>query len=145
MPAAVQRNAISPEDPALDVALGATDDLNHRLARGRALERAFQVAGDAEPRPATLGLQAFDKRLCFFGREEACRLPAFTRRAHLLDEVRRGGANRLFGVAPPARRSAACDAIRNDYDDTPVRSFVLTLAERRARECLCEPECAVLG
>src|SRR3990172_1681041 len=35
--------------PALDVALGAADDLDHRLAGIRRLERAFQVAADAEP------------------------------------------------------------------------------------------------
>src|SRR5712691_5509736 len=35
--------------PALHVALSAADDLDHRLARVRALERALQVAGDAEP------------------------------------------------------------------------------------------------
>ena len=47
MPAAVQRSAISPE-LRLYVALGAADDLDHRLARVGALERALQVAGDAE-------------------------------------------------------------------------------------------------
>src|SRR3954453_583645 len=35
--------------PALDVALGAADGLHHRPARVRALERALQVAVDAEP------------------------------------------------------------------------------------------------
>jgi len=40
---------------------------------------------------------------------------------------------------------ACADAILNDYDDVPVRSFALTLAERRIRDCLREPECAVLG
>ena len=31
------------------------------------------------------------------------------------------------------------------FDDSPVRSFVLTLAERRARDCLRQPVCAVLA
>src|SRR6059036_2303257 len=35
--------------PALHVALGAADDLDHRLARVRRVERALEVAGDAEP------------------------------------------------------------------------------------------------
>jgi arsenate reductase (thioredoxin) len=38
---------------------------------------------------------------------------------------------------------ACADAILTDYDEVPVRSFTLTLANRRARECLraevCEP------
>jgi arsenate reductase (thioredoxin) len=38
---------------------------------------------------------------------------------------------------------ACTDAILADYDEVPVRSFTLTLANRRARECLraevCEP------
>src|SRR5437764_14182759 len=35
--------------PALHVALGAADDLEHRLARVRRLERALEVAAYAEP------------------------------------------------------------------------------------------------
>ncbi len=38
---------------------------------------------------------------------------------------------------------ACADAILGDYDDAPIRSFTMTLADRRARECLraevCEP------
>jgi arsenate reductase (thioredoxin) len=50
-----------------------------------------------------------------------------------------------FGDAKPAEEIRACaDAILSEYDDAPVRSFVLTLADRRIRECLREPECAVL-
>jgi arsenate reductase (thioredoxin) len=51
-----------------------------------------------------------------------------------------------FGDAKPAEEIRACaDAILSEYDDAPVRSFVLTLADRRIRECLREPECAVLA
>src|SRR5215216_5233103 len=35
--------------PALHVVLGAADDLDHRLARVGALERALELASDAEP------------------------------------------------------------------------------------------------
>src|SRR6266542_3126668 len=35
--------------PALHVALSAAHDLDHRLAEGRAFERALQFAADAEP------------------------------------------------------------------------------------------------
>ena len=49
MPAAVQRIRHLAGGPALEVALGAADDLDHRLARIGRLERAFQVAADVEP------------------------------------------------------------------------------------------------
>jgi hypothetical protein len=51
-----------------------------------------------------------------------------------------------FGETKSGEEIRACaDAILNDYDDAPVRSFVLTLAERRIRDCLREPDCAVLA
>jgi hypothetical protein len=51
-----------------------------------------------------------------------------------------------FGETKTGEEIRACaDAILNDYDGVPVRSFVLTLAERRIRECLREPECAALS
>ena len=40
---------------------------------------------------------------------------------------------------------ACTDAILAEYADAPVRSFVLTLAERRIRDCLNEEKCAVLA
>jgi arsenate reductase len=50
-----------------------------------------------------------------------------------------------FGEAKPAEEIRACaDAILSEFDDVPVRSFVLTIAERRIRDCLREPTCAVL-
>jgi hypothetical protein len=75
------------------------------------------------------------------------------------DEIRsdRGGHDRRltqllpslveeFGEAKTGEEIRACaDAILDEYDDVPVRSFVLTLAERRIRECLREAECAVLA
>jgi hypothetical protein len=36
-------------------------------------------------------------------------------------------------------------SLADEFGDVPVRSFVLTLAQRRVRECLSEPECAVLA
>lgn len=51
-----------------------------------------------------------------------------------------------FGENKSGEEIRACaDAILADYDDAPVRSFVLTLAERRIRDCLKEPQCAVLA
>jgi hypothetical protein len=36
------------------------------------------------------------------------------------------------------------DRILDDYDNVPIRSHVLTLANRRSRECLKQERCAVL-
>jgi arsenate reductase (thioredoxin) len=49
------------------------------------------------------------------------------------------------GEKAPDEIRACTDAVLSQFDDTPVRSFVLTLAHRRARECLREPECALLA
>src|SRR6266571_5586753 len=54
--------AVRAASAALDVALGAADDLDHRLARIRALERALQVAGDAEPGERQRLFDAFARR-----------------------------------------------------------------------------------
>src|SRR2546425_1896211 len=48
--------------PALHVALGAADDLEHRLARVGALERSLERAGDAEPGERERLLHAFAER-----------------------------------------------------------------------------------
>jgi arsenate reductase len=52
-------------------------------------------------------------------------------------------ANEFDGLRTPEEIRACIDAILGDYDEVPVRSFTLTLANRRARECLradvCEP------
>jgi hypothetical protein len=48
--------------PALHVALGAADDLDHRLAGVGRLERALEVAGDAEPGEGERLLHPFAQR-----------------------------------------------------------------------------------
>ena len=40
---------------------------------------------------------------------------------------------------------ACADAILGDYDDVPVRSFVMNLAHRRSRECLAKAQCDALA
>jgi len=50
-----------------------------------------------------------------------------------------------FGGEKPAEEIRACaDAVLAEYADVPVRSFVLTLAQRWARECLRDGSCAAL-
>jgi protein-tyrosine-phosphatase len=51
-----------------------------------------------------------------------------------------------FAAARSGEEIRACaDKILDEYDDVPVRSFVLTLAERRIRDCLRDEACAVLA
>ena len=40
------------------------------------------------------------------------------------------------GVRSDGEIRACADAILADYEDAPVRSFVMTIAHRRTRECL---------
>jgi arsenate reductase len=50
-----------------------------------------------------------------------------------------------FGGEKPAEEIRACaDAVLAGFADVPVRSFVLALAQRRARECLRDGSCAGL-
>jgi hypothetical protein len=50
-----------------------------------------------------------------------------------------------FGDEKPAEEIRACaDLMLKPYEEAPVRSFVLTLARRNARECLREGRCARL-
>lgn len=48
------------------------------------------------------------------------------------------------GIRSPEVIRGCADAILAEFDGAPVRSFVLTLADRRTRECLREEHCAVL-
>ena len=75
------------------------------------------------------------------------------------DEIRAdrsGHQRRLAQLLPPlvdelagsraAEDIRACaDAILSEFDNAPVRSFVLTLAQRRIRDCLRQPEFAALA
>jgi arsenate reductase len=48
------------------------------------------------------------------------------------------------GVRSDGEIRACTDAILADYDEAPVRSFVMTLAHRRTRECLAAEHCDAL-
>jgi len=51
-----------------------------------------------------------------------------------------------FGGRRPDEEIRACaDAILAEYDDVPVRSFVMNLAHRRTRECLARDSCDMLA
>jgi hypothetical protein len=48
------------------------------------------------------------------------------------------------GVRSDGEIRACADAILSDYDEVPVRSFVMTLAHRRTRDCLGADRCDAL-
>jgi arsenate reductase len=48
-----------------------------------------------------------------------------------------------FPELPDAEIRSCADAVLAEYVDTPVRSFVMTIADRRARDCLASGGCAV--
>jgi arsenate reductase (thioredoxin) len=45
---------------------------------------------------------------------------------------------------PPEMIRRCADAILDDYDDVPVRSHILTLAQKRTRDCLRKDTCDLL-
>lgn len=50
-----------------------------------------------------------------------------------------------FGDRRPDDEIRACaDAVLSEFDDAPVRSYVLTVAERRIRDCLAAEGCYAL-
>ena len=49
------------------------------------------------------------------------------------------------GVRSDGEIRACADAILSDYQDAPVRSFVMTLAHKRTRECLAAEHCEPLA
>jgi len=49
------------------------------------------------------------------------------------------------GVHSDAEIRMCADAILGDYQDAPVRSFVMSLAHRRTRECLQREQCDALS
>jgi hypothetical protein len=53
-------------------------------------------------------------------------------------------AEEFEATKSPDEIRACADAILSEFDDAPVRSFVLTVAHRKMRDCLREPECSVL-
>ena len=49
------------------------------------------------------------------------------------------------GVRSDGEIRACADAVLGDYQDAPVRSFVMTLAHKRTRECLAAERCEPLA
>ncbi len=74
---------------------------------------------------------------------DAIRLDATSHRwrlAKLLPEL----ITEFGDTRPPEVIRGCTDRILDDYDNVPVRSHILTLAHKRARECLRQEHCDVL-
>ena len=54
-------------------------------------------------------------------------------------------AREFQGVRSDGEIRACADAILADYEDVPVRSFVMTIAHRRTRACLAAETCDPLA
>jgi arsenate reductase len=54
-------------------------------------------------------------------------------------------AQEFEGMRSDAEIRACADAVLDTYDEAPVRSFVMTLAERRTRDCLRAERCEALA
>jgi arsenate reductase (thioredoxin) len=62
-----------------------------------------------------------------------------------LERLLPGLAREFEGRHSPEEIRACADAILGEYRDAPVRSFVMTMANRRTRECLKAEHCEVLA
>ena len=113
--------------------IGGVEDWEVDDPAGQPLEKVREIRDEIERRVLELLAHAEEIRADRSGHER--------RLAQLLPSL-----VEEFGEAKPAQEIRACaDAILSEFDDAPVRSFVLTLADRRVRECLRQPECAVLA
>jgi hypothetical protein len=54
-------------------------------------------------------------------------------------------AEEFDGQRDPETIPACADAVLKQHADAPVRSFVLTLPYREARDCLREDDCALVA
>lgn len=62
-----------------------------------------------------------------------------------LERLLPGLVEEFEGEKTPEEIRACADAVLSEFDDAPVRSFILTLAHRRTRDCLREAECSLLA
>jgi hypothetical protein len=67
-----------------------------------------------------------------------------TAHQHRLERLLPALLSEFEDTRPPELIRGCTDAILAKYDDAPVRSLVLTIARREARECLREENCPVL-
>jgi arsenate reductase len=68
-----------------------------------------------------------------------------TAHARRLERLLPGLVEEFEGARTPEEIRACADAILGEYDEVPIRSFMMTLAHRRTCECLRAPECEPLA
>ena len=101
--------------------------------RGRSLDEVRRIRDDIEARVRELVEARLDD-------VRADRKAHDLRLARLLPPL----IERFDGRRSPEDIRACADAILTRYDEVPLRSFVLTLAQRAAVECLQKDECDAL-
>ncbi len=129
-------------DWAITLACGATcpyvptmvEDWDIRDPAGEPLEEVRMIRDAIEARVHNL----IDQRLDAI---RADRTAHQLRLARLLPNL----AREFEEVRSDAEIRACADAILSEYADAPVRSFVMTLAHSKARECLRQERCAALA
>ena len=128
---AARKSPPSPGETSLEV--GGVEDWEVDDPSGQPLETVREIRDEIERRVLDLLTRAEEIRADRSGHER--------RLAQLLPSL-----VEEFEASKRAEEIRACaDAILSEFDDAPVRSFVLTLAERRVRDCLRRPVCAVLA
>jgi arsenate reductase len=113
--------------------IGTVEDWDVDDPAGQPLEKVREIRDDIEQRVRELvDLRADEIRTDRSGHQR--------RLAQLLPSL----AEEFGETKAPTEIRACADAILSEFDDAPVRSFVLIVAERRIRECLREDRCSVL-
>jgi len=113
---------------------GIVEDWEIPDPRGRPLEEVREIRDELERRV----LDLIEYRLDAIRSDRS----AHARRlAQLLPSL----VQEFEGQRPAEEIRACADAILTRYDDAPVRSFALTLANRAVRECLQSESCYVLS
>jgi arsenate reductase (thioredoxin) len=114
--------------------IGGVEDWDVDDPAGQSLEKVREIRDDIEQRVRELAeLRADEIRADQGGHQR--------RLAQLLPSL----AEEFDQTKTPEEIRACADAVLSELDDVPVRSFVLTLAHRRTRDCLREEECALLA
>jgi protein-tyrosine-phosphatase len=113
--------------------IGTVEDWDVDDPAGQPLEKVREIRDDIEQRVRELvDVRADEIRADRSGHQRLL--------ARLLPSL----AEEFADTKMPEEIRACADAILNEFDDAPVRSFVLIVAERRIRECLREDQCSVL-
>jgi arsenate reductase len=113
---------------------GMVEDWDVPDPAGRPLEEVRGIRDELERRVRDL----IDNRLDLIRSDR-------TAHARRLEQLLPSLVNEFEGRRAPDEIRACADAVLARFDDVPVRSFLLTLADRAARECLSAESCYELA